>query len=286
MPMHDLPEKPLISANRLAAQLDQPGLVIVDTRKGDGYDSAHISGARKLGLSPLLHHPGRVETPEVVAAEMTRLGAGSDAPVVAYDDENNLFGARLWWVLRHYGHQRVRVLDGGWDGWVAAGLPVTDRAPGDAQPGDFRAQVLPAWLADTADVQSAVDTPEVQVLDVRGEAEWLRQAPTESSIAGHVPGALHMVWTDVIDPETHRFRPASALRDRFIALGLRPEAEVIAYCQGGIRAAHGVLALRLAGFERVRNYEGSWAEWSRRNMPTVIEALPTETNTTELRTTR
>lgn len=268
---NDLPEPPLVTADWLVARLDQPGLVIVDTRKGDGFASAHIPGARKLELNPLLHHPGRVEAPEVVSAEMVRLGVGRDTLVVAYDDGNNLFGARLWWVLRHNGHDRVRVLDGGWDGWVAAGLPVTDQPAPDAQPGDFAARVMPELLADTADVRTAMDDPDVQILDVRGEAEWLRQEPTESSMAGHVPGAVHMVWTDVIDPETHRFRDAARLCARFTALGLQADAEIITYCQGGIRAAHTVLALNLTGFSRVRNYEGSWAEWSRAGMPAVIE---------------
>jgi len=129
----NLPETPLVSADWLAARLDAPGVVIVDTRKGEGYTSAHIPGARKLALDPHLHHPGRVEDPDVVAAAMGRLGIGPDTLVIAYDDGNTLFGARLWWVLRHYGHARAAMLDGGWDGWVAAGLPVEDAPP--ARPG-------------------------------------------------------------------------------------------------------------------------------------------------------
>ena len=116
-----------------------------------------------------------------------------------------------------------------------------------------------------------MDDPDRQILDVRGDAEWLRAAPTEASMAGHIPGALHMVWTDCLDPDTRRFRPADELRARFTALGLRPGAEIITYCQGGIRAAHTVLALTIAGFARVRNYEGSWAEWSRAQMPATVE---------------
>ena len=90
-------------------------------------------------------------------------------------------------------------------------------------------------------------------------------------MAGHIPGALHMVWTDCLDPDTRRFRSADELRARFTALGLRPGAEIITYCQGGIRAAHTCLALIIAGFARVRNYEGSWAEWSRAQMPATVE---------------
>ena len=271
MAHEDMLEKPLVSGDWLAARLDQPGIVIVDTRKGDGYAAAHVPNARRLALDPHLHHPGRVIEPEVFAAEMTRLGIGPDTLVVAYDDGANLFGARLWWVLRHYGHRNVAVLDGGWDAWVAAGLPVTDVAAPAPEPGPFAAHVTREHLAQTADVRDAMDDPDRQILDVRGASEWLRTEPTEVSMAGHVPGALHMVWTDCIDPATHRFRPADDLRARFRALGLRPEAEVITCCQGGIRAAHTVLALDIAGLARVRNYEGSWAEWSRAGMPAVVE---------------
>lgn len=270
----------LVSAGRLAAELDRPGLVIVDTRKGDSLASSHIPGAQRLALDPLLHRPGRVIEPEVFAAEMVRLGIGPDTDVVTYDDGNNLFGARLWWVLRHYGHDRVRVLDGGWDGWIADGLPVAGDPAPYPSPGAFCVQIVPELLAQTADVRAAMDDPDRRILDVRGNAEWLRAEPTESSMAGHVPGAVHLVWTDVIDPATHRFRTASDLRSRFIGLGLRPDAEIITYCQGGIRAAHTVLALEIAGFAHVRNYEGSWAEWSRARMPTFIEPPSVTTSPT------
>ncbi|MEX0970516.1 MAG: sulfurtransferase [Paracoccaceae bacterium] len=273
-PTMGMPETPLVSGDWLAERLNQPGLVIVDTRKGDGYAKAHIPGARQLRLDPHLHHPGRVEDPEVFATEMARLGIGPETLVVAYDDGNNLFGARLWWVLRHYGHDNAVVLDGGWDGWMLAGLPVTDDAAPVTGPGAFAARVTPEHLAQTADVRAAMDDPDQQILDVRGDAEWLRAKPTEASMAGHIPGALHLVWTDCLDPVTRRFRPASELRARFSTLGLRPEAEIITYCQGGIRAAHTVLALTIAGFARVRNYEGSWAEWSRAKMPALIEPTP------------
>lgn len=278
--LDDLPDTPLVSADWLAASLNRPGLVVVDARKHDSFASAHIPSAHKLALAPSLHRPGRVVEPEIFATEMARLGIGPDTLVVAYDDGNNLFGARLWWVLQYYGHSRVRVLDGGWDGWVAAGLPVTSATPPAPEPGTFTPRVAPEHLAETADVRAAMDDPDRQILDVRSIAEWMRQEPTERSMAGHVPGALHLVWTDVIDPGTYRFRPADDLRARFIGLGLRPEAEVITYCQGGIRAAHTVLALQIAGFDRVQNYEGSWAEWSRATMPTAIEPAPATTSPT------
>lgn len=169
------------------------------------------------------------------------------------------------------GHDNAVVLDGGRDAWVAARLSVTNAAAPAHEPGAFAARVTPEHLAETADVRAAIDDLDRQILDVRGQAEWLRAQPTDVSMAGHVLRALHLVWTDTIDPETRRLQPADDLRARFTALGLRPEAEQIVYCQGGIRAAHSVLALTIAGFARVRNYEGSWAEWSRAQMPAAVE---------------
>lgn len=264
-------ERPIVSAEWLVEHLDSPNLVIIDTRKENDPDTFRIPGAQKLSIDRLLHHSGQVISPDLFSQEMSRLGIGSETLVVTYDDGNNLFGARLWWVLRYFGHDRVRVLDGGWSGWVAEGRPVSDVSPAAPQPVIFEPQVVPGRLAETAEVAALIDDASVQLLDVRGDSEWFRQAPTEKSMAGHVPGARHLVWSETIDPGTHRFLPANALQASFTRAGLTPDTEVIVYCQGGIRAAHALLALSLAGFNRVRNYEGSWSEWSIHRMPAVVE---------------
>lgn len=191
--------------------------------------------------------------------------------VVAYDDGNNLFAARLWWVLNYYGHDKVRVLDGGWDLWVAESRPMDSGtvAPAAAR---FVPQRSATLIADTDYVLASLRKSESQLLDVRADAEWARTQSTGSTAPGHIPGAVHLVWSDVIDPVSHRFRAPGELRRMFGEIGLRPDKEVITYCQGGIRAAHTVFALRLAGFPAVRNYEGSWSAWTRAGVPVALHA--------------
>lgn len=234
----------LATTDWLSKNLEDPGLRIVDTRKSDGYTSAHIPGAVAIGVSPLLHDAGDVIASDLFADLMSRLGISHDTTIVAYDDGNNLFAARLWWVLNFYGHTKVRVLDGGWDRWAAEGKPIVASrvTPASAR---FEPRRNAALIADTDYMLASLHNPERQLVDVRADAEWDRTESTGSTVAGHIPGAVHIVWSDVIDSGCHRFRATADLRRKFSEIGLRPDREIIVYCQGGIRAAHTVLALRL-----------------------------------------
>jgi len=262
----------LVTAAWLQAHLADDNLRIVDTRKGDGFVDGHIPRAVALGVNPMLHEPGKVIDPASFAALMSGLGIDDSTRVVVYDDGNNLFGGRLWWVLRHYGHANVRVLDGGWDHWQAGEYPIESGPARTPRPAAFVPVIDPTLIASTEQVLASIDHPQRLILDVRGDSEWLRAAPTEQSKAGHIQSAIHRVWTAVVDPVSHCFLPPDRLQALFADAGLDPDKEVIVYCQGGIRAAHTVVALKLAGYRSVRNYEGSWGEWSRADLPTVIEA--------------
>jgi thiosulfate/3-mercaptopyruvate sulfurtransferase len=253
-------ESILASPEWLTANLNRPELRVIDMRKGDGYGESHIVGAVKFPESPFMREEGAVLRPERIAEIMSRLGVDESITVVAYDDGNNLFAARLWWALNYYGHRRVMVLDGGWDRWIADGRPIEDlpRLPSVA---GFRPRIISGWIADSAYVLESLGDPGRILLDVRGDREWSGEDPMGTKRGGRIPGAIHLLWTSTIDPQTRRFRSPAALRELFAARGVTPDKEVIAYCQGGIRAAHTVFALCLAGFEKTRNYDGSWAEW-------------------------
>ncbi|MGE0858448.1 MAG: sulfurtransferase [Gammaproteobacteria bacterium] len=169
-------------------------------------------------------------------------------------------------MARYYGHTRIKVLDGGWDAWCLEGRETTS-ARTTPPAGAFVARPQPTLIATTDYVNAALRKRDVQLLDVRGDDEWTRAVSNESAIAGHIPGALHLLWTAVIDASTRRFLPGESLRAAFLAAGIVPGREVVSYCQGGIRAAHTMLALHLAGIAPARNYEGSWAAWSKAGTP-------------------
>ena len=259
----DTDQEMLVAGDWLAAHLDDPAIRIVDTRKGDAYNLSHIAGAVGHKGSPFLREESAIIGPDKFADLMARIGVGDDTTVIAYDDGNNLFAARLWWVLNYYGHRRVKVLNGGWDLWVAEGRPV-ETATATPPAARFNPQPSDRWIADSQYVKDSIGNPERLILDVRADSEWTGANPMGTKRGGHIPSAMHLEWTKTIDPDTKRFRPAPVLREMFEKLGASPEKEMITYCQGGIRAAHTVFALRLAGFDKVRNYDASWAEWGNR----------------------
>ncbi len=261
----------LVTTDWLTAHLDDLDIRVVDTRKGDGYDIAHIPRAVRYPAptTPFLKENGRVPSAERFAALMSEMGIGDARLVIAYDDGNNLFAARLWWTLNYYGHRQVRLLNGGWDLWVAEGRAVAG-APASPNPASFTPKIDESWIAEWEQVRAAIKNPACSILDVRADKEWTGEDPMGTKRGGHVPGAVHLDWRETIDQASKCFKPESALRQMFAQAGLSPDKEVITYCQGGIRAAHTAFALRLAGYEQVRNYERSWYEWGNR------EDLPIE----------
>jgi thiosulfate/3-mercaptopyruvate sulfurtransferase len=259
----------LVSADWLEANLANPAIRIVDTRKCEGYAEAHIPGAAKITTRPFLREEGDVISPASFSAAMADLGITPETTVIAYDDGNNLFAARLWFVLNHYGHHKVRVLDGGWDVWKAEGRP-TQSEPVIPPRSGFTTAAQAGWIVDTPFVAQSLGHSDRIIVDTRSSDEWGRIEQTGETAPGRIPGAAHFFWSYAIDPHTHRFRSPDELRALFAASGITPDREAITYCQAGIRAAHTFFALKLAGFERVRNYEGSWLAWTKAGQPIAL----------------
>ena len=185
------------------------------------------------------------------------------------DQASGALAGRFWWLARWLGHEAVRVLDGGLDAWIAAGLP-TDRAPVDPAPGNFRPRAPLTRVCTVAEVEgfaaasaaasgAGTTTPKLQLLDAREAARYRGEQAAIDPVAGHIPGAISAPFADNL--AAGRFKSPEQLRARFAALGVDPAQEIVSYCGSGVTATHNILALRIAGFPEPALYPGSWSEW-------------------------
>lgn len=276
----------------LLARLYEPEQTIVDCRFTLGkpqegkerYNKEHIPGAVYLDLeldlsAPVGGHGGRHPLPDtqVLASRLSKFGIGNDTRIVAYDDENGMNAARLWWLLRYLGHEQVYILEGGFSQWKEGKYPVTDHQPVRV-PSSFVANVRPQMLAGVeevrevsaktvnnagaetgSDVNVADAAPTLPVLiDSRAKDRYQGMNETLDKKAGHIPGALNFFWKNTQNADGS-FKSADELAAHFA--GLDKEAEIIVYCGSGVTACPNVLALEKAGYKNVRLYAGSWSDW-------------------------
>jgi thiosulfate/3-mercaptopyruvate sulfurtransferase len=247
----------LVEPSWLRERLGSPGLRLIDLRDADAYASGHIPGAAHLELAELGSRVGALENVLLPPARfrdlMAARGISSGDAVVAYDDQWGLAAARLVWALHRYGHDRVVVLDGGWDRWLAEAGPTTEGTEPTPQ-GFFEAAPRPDVYADREWITGRLDSTDVALLDTRTRGEFDH---------GHLPGAVWWDWFNAVPEDSWNVsRDPAELRAEWSGLGLDPADEVVVYCRTGMRAAHTYLVLRNAGFSRVRLYDGSWQEWS------------------------
>ncbi|MEK4043014.1 sulfurtransferase [Paenibacillus sp. FSL H8-0048] len=281
-----------VSKRWLLARLYEPEQIIVDCRFTLGkpqegkerYNKEHIPGAVYLDLehdlsAPVGGHGGRHPLPDtqVLASRLSKLGIGNHSRIVAYDDENGMNAARLWWLLRYLGHEQVFILEGGFSAWKADKYPVTDHQP-IRVPSSFVANVQPQMLAGVdevrevsektvnnagaesgSDVNDADAVPTLPVLiDSRANDRYRGQNETLDKKAGHIPGAFNYFWKDTQNADGS-FKSADELQEHFARLS--KDAEIIVYCGSGVTACPNILALEKAGYKNVRLYAGSWSDW-------------------------
>ncbi len=262
---------PLIDVASLAERIDDPTLRIADTRWYLGepergraaYAAGHLPGAAYLDLDNDLSAPdgpGRHPLPDPVAfaRRLGALGIGDGNDVVVYDDRGGVIGARLWWMLRELGHERVAVLDGGLPAWTAAGLSLTAEVPA-WPPASFTGTGAWGRAVDRSEVAAALGR--VLLLDARSPERFRGEEEPIDPVAGHIPTARSAPATDNLDAD-HRLLAPEALAARYRALGVIDPARVVAYCGSGVTACHDLLALEVAGLTGAVLYPGSWSDWS------------------------
>jgi thiosulfate/3-mercaptopyruvate sulfurtransferase len=249
---------------------DHPPLLL-DLRAPEDFANGHIHGAVHLdlwGVSLIDTDPAPLRAFMWMIDHLFNLrGVDASTPVVVYDHQSGVRAARAFWFLEYFGHPSVQMLDGGFTAWERAGLPVsTEAKPPNKSTwsGTPQASTIATWR----DVKERLGKADTVLLDTRTDGEY-DGTTVRAKRGGAIPGAVHIEWTNNLTPEGE-FKPASELRAMYEAAGVTPDKEVVTYCQGGYRAAHAYVALRLLGYPRVRNYTGSWKEWGDR------EELPIE----------
>lgn len=256
--------KPIVDAKWLHAHRDDESVVLIDTRTSDDYWGGHLKGARHLDPFPFHYYDtgprGTAEFRAQLEWIFSALGLTGKETVICYENDSGMRATRVLWLLEWMGHRRARVLDGGIRALVNQKLSTAAPA---IRPARFSTAPREEVGASAEYIVERLGRGDVSVFDVRSDAEYYSER-VRARHGGAIPGAAHRDWTEANTPDG-KFKTPDELRAEYEAIGLRADTEIIPYCQGGYRAAHAWLALRLAGFPNVRNYWGSWAEWGNRD---------------------
>src|SRR5438105_4871295 len=261
----------LVDADWVEADLTdaQDRLVDVDVDT-NAYDQGHIPGAVGFNWKKELQDQV-VRAPlskEHLEALLGGAGVSNDTTIVLYGDNNNWFAAWALWILKYYGHQDVRLLDGGRVKWLADKREITTEVPSYAATTYHAEEPVTNIRALRDQVLSRIGQSNVALVDVRSPGEYSGELLAPANLpqegaqrGGHIPGAANIPWATAVRPDG-TFKSAEELRSIYESKGVTPDKEVIAYCRIGERSSHTWFALHyLLGYPNVRNYDGSWTEW-------------------------
>jgi thiosulfate/3-mercaptopyruvate sulfurtransferase len=249
----------------LAEHLGDPRIRIVDARSEKDYMERHITGAVHMdgfGNSIPRSENGDMGSAEEFARIAGGLGIANDSTVVVYDTPSQRMGMVAWTFL-YYGHEDVRILDGGVAKWLAEGRPLDADLP-ELAPVAYVASPVEAVYCSLDQAKAGVGREDFVFWDTRSDDEYTGieagfRAPPRP---GRIPGAAHLEWTELLDPGSRTLKPAGELRQLLEAQGITPDKQVASYCNGGARGALGGFVLRVLGYDRGQTYAGSFAQWS------------------------
>jgi len=261
----------LVSSAQLEEMIADNSVKVIDARVDTRYNLSHVPGAVNIPVSVL--DGERVNgvltmtpDPEKFAAVMNSHGISNDDFVVIYDEAGGSHSARVAWMLMHFGHTGVALLNGGWDAWEGA---TEDTAP-QITPATFAANDDVKLIASIDDVKGVLDNPEFVILDTRPPDEYAGETiASGAGRGGHIPGTVYIEWIDNMDPNRIFFlKNAEELKEMYEAEGVIPDKTIIAYCHGAYRSSFSAYVLKeLLGYPNVLQYEGSWLEWSNTDAP-------------------
>jgi thiosulfate/3-mercaptopyruvate sulfurtransferase len=261
----------LIDTETLAQSLGRPGLVLIDVRGKAAYlFGGHIPGAVHATWHEF-SDPGAVAkgllNPDLTQLErqLQALGLSNDSDVVIYSNPFDNWGdeGRMFWMLQYLGHQKLRILDGGWVKWVAEQRRY-EHGPVTPKPGTFRAAPVSGLIVMKDELKQLVRQPHpgTIIADARSLEEYAGKEVQGIPRPGHIPSAVSVPWNGFLNPDA-TVKDLHVIKESLQEKGLDETKEVICYCTGGVRSAWLFFVLTLAGYSKVRNYPGSWWEWSR-----------------------
>lgn len=273
--MKNINNKFLVDPQWISNHLQDDNIVIVDCQWDENaYLKAHIPNAIMRPGHPYLKSEQNGElgkylpSVEEFSRLMTEAGIDANTEVICYDEWDNHFATRLWWVLKYYGHKKVRLLNGGWQAWVAAGLPVSCRATEvNAANRPYVTHENPAINITMEKLLEKYDNHDVQILDVRRDSEYEGTELGKNMRGGHIPGAIHLEWNRLLSPSkqwegVNVFQPEEEMQALLDQKGVSKDKTTVVHCQAGVRASFTFFCLKMLGYPEVKLYDGSMGEWA------------------------
>ena len=257
-----------VSADWVESQLGTPDFLLVDPRGPMRYMQGHLRGAVNLPAVRLFGREGKLLSVYELAEYFGSVGVGNDTTVTMYDGGDGRNAAMAAWTLEYLGHTNVRIMDVFFEQWAAQGREKLYR-PVRPTANTLEPMINPSVRATLEDVSRALETipngGKVTLLDLRSKMEFDGQ-PDVDDRPGHIPGAVNLVWQELVDGNASYLESPEVLNGKLEARQIDPDGPVIAYCRSGIRASVGYLALKQLGYD-VRLYDGSYLEWMNEDMP-------------------
>lgn len=265
----------LVDTLWLSNHLHDDNLVIVDCQwDSNAYLKAHIPNAIMRPGHPFLKSEQNGElgkylpSKEEFSVFLAEAGIDAHTQVICYDEWDNHFATRLWWVMKYYGYNNVKLLNGGWQAWVSAGLPVSCTATeANETLHAISFERDPSINVTLDELMEHYDHPDWQVLDVRRDTEYDGSEQGANDRSGHIPGAIHLEWKQLLSPgddhkEVNFFMPCQQMQAILDQKGIRKDKTIAVHCQAGVRASFTFFCLTMLGYPKVKLYDGSMGEWA------------------------